>query len=201
MFEATRKVHNETISDEQLVYHIQQRRSDSLCAVNQLLQRHHQALLMRCHRYLKNWQDAEDAVQETELRMIRAIDTFKGASSFRTWLYAIADNQCHSLMAKRMRNTMGDHLRALLVFMEEAKALSQPNPQDRDELAKLIERILDAMPTQASEILRLRFYVDLSIESIAQRLGIGLSAAKMRLYRSLRQAESLLKDEDRRLCA
>jgi RNA polymerase sigma-70 factor (ECF subfamily) len=60
---------------------------------------------------------------------------------------------------------------------------------------------MKSLPAQTVEILRLRFYRDHSIEDIAQILDIGLSAAKMRLYRSLRQTESLIPDQEQRLFA
>lgn len=185
----------QTLTDEQLVQRIQQRRPKSRSVLNELLRRHHVNLLLRCHRYLRNWDDAEDAVQETELRMFRAIGAYKGEAAFRTWLYAIADNQCHTLMAKRMRNVLGEHLRALLQHAEETRKKSLQNQSEQIDLARLVERLLKSLPTPAAEILSLRFFYECSMEDIAQILGIGLSAAKMRLYRSLQLAETLFPDK------
>ncbi len=189
------------LTDEQLVQCIQQRKPGSRAVLNELLRRHHVTLVLRCHRYLRNWDDAEDAVQETELRVFRAIGAYKGEASFRTWLFAIADNQCHTLVAKRMRNVMGDHLRALLQHAEETRKKSLQNQNDQIDLASVVERLLKSLPTQAAEILSLRFFYECSMEDIAQILGIGLSAAKMRLYRSLHLAESLFPETTPRLPA
>jgi RNA polymerase sigma-70 factor (ECF subfamily) len=50
--------------------------------------------------------DAEDLVQETMLRAWQHFDTFKGSSSLRTWLYAIATHACLDLLKKRSTRTM-----------------------------------------------------------------------------------------------
>lgn len=184
-------------TDEALVSYIKQRQPGSKAVLNKLIQRHHEALLQRCHRYLRNWQDAEDAVQETEMRLVRALDGFKGEAAYCTWLFAIADNQCHTLAVRRRRSVMSDHLRALLELAQTGREKSLQLHREQTDLTELIDRLLRALPAQAAEILSLRFYADLGIEDIAQILGIGLSAAKMRLYRSLRQAETHLSEMTR----
>ncbi len=186
----------ESLSDEQLVQRIQQRLPDCRANLNELIRRNHQDLLRRCHRYLRNWEDAQDAVQETELRILRGIDSFKGDAALRTWLFAIADNQCHSLATRRVRNIMGEHIRAQLELAVAPIGKTPQNQNSQVEFRLMVDQLLRSLPVQAAEILSLRFYADCSIEEIARILGIGLSAAKMRLYRSLRQAQGLLPDKD-----
>lgn len=146
-----------------------------------LLQRHHRALLTRCYVYLKNREDAEDAAQETELRVFRAIKTFRGESSFRTWLFSIADRQCYDIAHKRSRHIIDDHLFALIeIHDEQVRKITKP-----DEHQTVVNTILTQLPERERDILVLRFYVDLSLQDISITLGLGLSATKMRLYRAL----------------
>ena len=86
--------------------------------LSELLKRNRGALLARCHAYLRNREDAEDAAQETQLRAYRAIRTFRGESGFRTWLFAIADRQCHNLVYRRKRHLLDEHVRALIEIHE-----------------------------------------------------------------------------------
>lgn len=146
-----------------------------------LLQRHHRALLTRCYFYLKNREDAEDATQETELRAFRAIKNFRGESSFRTWLFSIADRQCYDIAHKRSRHIIDDHLFALIEIHEEnIRKITKP-----DEHQTVVNTILTRMPEQDRDILALRFFMDFSLQDISITLGLGLSATKMRLYRAL----------------
>ena len=50
-----------------------------------------------CCVYLRDASMAEDAVQETFLKAYRALDSFKGDSSEKTWLYSIAMNVCRDM--------------------------------------------------------------------------------------------------------
>lgn len=168
-------------SDEALLSLILARHPDESDLLAILLQRHRQSLLTRCFLYLKNRQDAEDAAQETELRVFRAIHGFRRDSSFRTWLFTIADRQCHDLARRRARHVLGDHLRELIEIHEDSLRHTAENGEEHH----LISEVLGLIPQRERDILVLRFYADLSLQEIANYLELGLSATKMRLYRAL----------------
>lgn len=171
------------VEDEVLLTAILAQQSGWRDLLSQLLQRHHSALLARCHAYLRNHEDAEDAAQETELRVYRAIRNFRGDASFRTWLFAIGERQCHDLVRRRKRHMIDDHLRALIeIHQQSLRKLASSNDQKA-----LIENVLEQLAARESDIIRLRFYQELSLQEIATSLGLGLSATKMRLYRALEQ--------------
>lgn len=156
-----------------------------------LLQRHHNALLTRCYFYLKNREDAEDATQETELRVFRAIKGFRGEASFRTWLFAIAGRQCYDLIRRRARQMLDEHLRALIEIHEMNVNRA---PDDSDEHSA-VNHVLTQLPVSERDVLILRYHMDLSLKDMSSTLGIGLSATKMRLYRALEKYAALLENE------
>lgn len=146
-----------------------------------LLMRHHSALLTRCYAYLRNREDAEDACQETELRVFRAIKKFRGDSSFRTWLYSIADRQCYDITQKRKRQIIDDHLHALIEIHEEN--LRKKCTMKEGDYA--ISNSIKKLSKQEQDIIEMRFYSELTLQEISVALNIGLSATKMRLYRAV----------------
>ncbi len=156
-----------------------------------LLQRHHYALLTRCHIYLKNHEDAEDAAQETELRVFRAIRNFRGDSSFRTWLFAIADRQCYDMVRKRVKHMIDDHMRALIEIHEDSVNKITGDAENNS----IVNLALTKLPEQERDVIMLRYYMDLSLQDISLTLGIGLSASKMRLYRALEKFAAQLHRE------
>ena len=172
------------VDDTELVASIRSRGKGWERAFPVLIRRHQPDLLRRCRARLANVHDAEDAVQETVLRAYRSLNGFKGEASFRTWLFTIADNQCNTLARQRMRYVLSDHLRELITITGEGR---QTEGATNEEVSELVRETLSALPAAAREVLVLRFFRELSIEEIAGTLGIGLSAAKMRLYRALDQ--------------
>ena len=182
-----------TPSDEALMQSINSRNTQWQALFSILINRHHNALVNRCNCYLRNHADAEDAAQETELRAFRAIRNFRQDSSFKTWLFAIADRQCHDLVRNRNRHLMNDHLRALIEIHEKTMTkMKLPGAKD-----DLINQVLQRLPASERDVLVLRFYSDLAMKDMAIHLGLKLSATKMRLYRALEHFAVLWQVADR----
>jgi RNA polymerase sigma-70 factor (ECF subfamily) len=154
---------------------------------SRLLELHGPAVYRRCLQRLGHVYDAEDAFQETILRALHAMDRFEGRSGLRTWLFAIADNECFSLMHRHKRHNHSEHLRQMIQIHEEhhrREVAVDPEQKRR------VNAALSGLSPKAREVLGLRFYREASLHEIAHILGISLSAAKMRLYRALDQFET-----------
>lgn len=112
-------------------------RRQDIRAFEQLYQAHGSRLKSVAYHILGNRQDAEDAVQETFLKLYRAIHGFQGQSSIGTWLCRIVINVCYDLARKRKReaDAPSDQLPAplsqapLRVALEDA--LRRVNPRHR----------------------------------------------------------------------
>src|SRR5437773_12341501 len=90
------------LSDEQLLARFARKSDQS--ALGELARRHERALLGLACGMLGGREDlAVDAVQETWIRVIRFATSFHGRSSFKTWLYRIAINQCRNIRKMQSR--------------------------------------------------------------------------------------------------
>ena len=182
---------NEQATDDQLIEQIQSRETNWKDLFGQLVERHQASLFGRCITYLRNPDDAADASQETLLRAYRGIDSFKGESTFRTWLFAIADNQCHTLARKRSKLIVDEHIRNMVQVQQEIREEADGVEPAQDVLECVHSALARIAPT-GRDVLQLRYFSGLSIEDIAVTLGVGISAAKMRLYRAQDQIAGLI---------
>jgi len=67
-------------------------------------------LKRRCAARLGSVADAEDAMQDITIKVLRSIGRFEGRSALRTWVTRIADNHCTSLLRNRTAKAMTNHL-------------------------------------------------------------------------------------------
>lgn len=150
-------------------------------------------LRKRCVKRLGNIADAEDAVQEIALKLIRSIGQFQGHSTLRTWTISIAENHCLSMIRSRRAHALGhDALNDLIDLETERRTFV--NLLEHRETAERVKATLQRMAAKYRVILQLRFFEDLSLAQMASALELSLSAAKMRLYRAMevfRQKHSL----------
>ena len=73
-------------------------------AFERLVEPYQHEIIVHCYRILGSFEDAEDMLQETLLRVWNHLDSFEGRSSLRTWLYKIATNAClDALDSRRVR--------------------------------------------------------------------------------------------------
>jgi len=112
-------------------------RRGELRAFERLYDAHNSRLKSVAFHILGHRQDAEDAVQETFLKLYRAIDGFQGQSGIGTWLCRILINVCYDVARKRKRDADPEEHRlelraapgrepALRVALETAMARLQP---------------------------------------------------------------------------
>src|SRR5258708_17518008 len=80
---------------------VQDARGGDQNAYPRLVEPYRAELHAHCYRMLGSVHDAEDALQDTLLRALRALPRFDGRSSLRAWLYTISTNTSLNLIAKR----------------------------------------------------------------------------------------------------
>jgi RNA polymerase sigma-70 factor (ECF subfamily) len=140
-------------------------------------------------RILHDPQDAEDALQESYIKALRALPNFEGRSSLSTWLYRIAVNEALMLLRKRRVNLVP-------VEDESDEDDEQPGmvltdwvglPEDEllsSEARQRLEMAVDTLPDTLRIVFMLRDIEGLSIKETADLLGLTATAVKTRLLRA-----------------
>jgi len=185
--------------DAGLVARAQEAPSD-LRPFEELVRRHESKVLANCRYLTGSPDDAQDLAQEVFVKAFFALKRFRGESGFGTWVQRIKVNHCLNFIRKRK----GKHHVDAADPLHEAEEAMQVDP---DAEARVEQRdrkqIIAAALDQVPETLRLPLVMcdldEMPYQEIADQLGVGLSAIKMRIKRgreSFREAyEGLLEQQ------
>jgi len=170
---------------------------DDVCLVEKLRNKEENAFNMLVEQYsekvykfafhiTKNREDAEDSVQETMLSVFKNIDTFRGNSSFNSWIYRIASN--FALMKLRVRTKHG------IIDEGEREAITQRYVEKgraelnyltiKQEMRLAIFNALTCIPADYREIFILRDVEEISNEEACRLLSSSLASVKSKLHRA-----------------
>lgn len=136
---------------------------------------------------LGNVIDAEDAVQETFLKVQRSISTFRGQSSFVTWTYRILINTCYDARRSRVRKKE--------VASEENEDSPRPEPRApgaHPSLRMALERALSTLTKHQRDVFLLYEVEGFHHAEIAGILEITETASKNTLFQAKRNLRQVL---------
>jgi RNA polymerase sigma-70 factor (ECF subfamily) len=162
-------------------------------AFEPLVSRREAEVYRLCTRMLRNSDEAMDAAQETFLRALRGLRSFRGEATFRTWLTGIALNVCRNRLvsaATRMRRRSVP-LAPSEPWTDRPQVIDPPDPRPDPESAargaELGAALACALATLAPEFreaLLLREMQGLEYDEMAQALGCPVGTVKSRLSRA-----------------
>ena len=148
-----------------------------------LVRRHQEPVFRFAYLQLGDADEAEDAAQETFIRASQALDRFDLARPLRPWLLRIAAN-----LARNRRRSLGRYLAALrrLAPPEAGAAgrLVEESSTRRLEAEALWQAVRRLNPTE-QQVIYLRYFLNLSIEELAQAMEVAPGTIKSRLHRAL----------------
>jgi RNA polymerase sigma-70 factor, ECF subfamily len=133
----------------------------------------------------------EELVQDTFVRAFAALDSFKGESSFRTWLFSIE----RRLMLDRRR---AERRTRETVPVEESDSVSEYGALDSliaDEAQERVRRSLEALSPTQREVFTLRVQQGMSYKEIAEVVGSTEGATRVHYHNAIQRVKEFLKDE------
>jgi RNA polymerase sigma-70 factor (ECF subfamily) len=143
------------------------------------------AYYARCLRFaramLRNAEDAEDAVQDTFVRLYRALPRYEERQKFEAWLFQILGNVC------RTANTVHQRDVSRIVdddALDRVASEDDPSRSVEGEWGVTVRRALADVPEYNREIFLLHYIEGLSYDEIERMTGVKQSALKMRVKRA-----------------
>lgn len=163
---------------------VDQARAGDQAAFARLVESYQKPVYNLAYRMLGNSVEADDAAQETFIRMYTRLHTYDPERKFSSWLLAIASHYCIDVLRRRRVNwaSLDDLPPMVELAMPEAKQPEQALL--REQSADMVQRLLDTLGPAYRVPVVLRYWYDMSYQEIADTLGITESTVKTRLHRA-----------------
>ena len=180
-------------------------REGSEAAYEELMSRFQQPVYNLAFRLLSDPSDSADVVQEVFLKVFRNVESFRGQSSLKTWIYRITVNEAHNQRRWFFRHRKREI--GLEEEPEDSRSMADILPDNGrtpfdyvfdGEKHQMIEAALARINPAFRETVVLRDIADLSYEEIAEVLQVSLGTVKSRI---LRGREALRQELEGRLDA
>ncbi len=155
-----------------------------------LVRRYNRRLFRVGISYLRQHEQAEDAMQNTYLKAYLHLGNFRRNASFSTWLTRIMINEC--LMMLRSRRSAREEM-----LLEEAEIQDTAAPQgatrlNLKEMKILLESAISALPPNLRMVYMLREVQHLTTDEAAACLGVSVGSVKVTLHRARERLKSML---------
>ena len=155
--------------------------------LEQLVDRYQEQVMRMCFLYLCDKTLAEDAMQETFLKVYRALDTFRGEASEKTWIIRIAIRTCYDM----------NHSGWFRVFNRQVTPdmipeTAVPFEESDDELMNAVIRL----PIRLREVILLYYYQHMNVNETAEALGISQSSVSGRLKRGRERLKAMMEGSE-----
>ncbi|MFA6037987.1 MAG: RNA polymerase sigma factor RpoE [Legionellales bacterium] len=185
---------SERLADAALVRRAQQGDNQ---AFNLLVLKYQTRLEKVIARYVRDPHEVFDLTQETFIKAYRALDHFRGTSSFYTWVYRIAVNTAKNYLIALTRRPPDRDVDAQL----DIELRADVNPEQlllRDEIERTVFQVINTLPLELRVSIILRELEGLSYDEIAQIMHCPLGTVRSRIFRAREaidnQVQPLLRD-------
>ena len=183
----------------EVVQRVRRAQAGDLAAYDQLVQQFQERIYGLCYHMTSHHEDAHDLAQDTFVKAWQALKSFKGDSSFYTWIYRIAVNTCLNHLKLRRNRTPHLSLNDLDVQPENDPDLvalvSDKTPRREANLAELQRRLNEAILKLSEDhrsVVTLHDIQGLPHDQIAKILGVNPGTVRSRLFYAHQQLQGWL---------
>ncbi len=189
------------LSDQALLE--QYKQGDSQ-AISQLLERHSRRLRDYVRMMVKDNDVAEDLVQEILIKVVKVIDEgrYTDKGRFLPWLLRIAHNKVLDYFrTQKQAKTISESSAGFDIL--GSKSFAEPSIEDQmisEQCAKEIRALVEELPEEQREVVRMRYYEGLSFKEIAEHTGVSINTALGRMRYALINMRNIIKEKNLVLC-
>src|SRR5437660_19190 len=179
---------------------VRRARRGELTAYDELVRRYQERIYATIYHMTSNHEDANDLAQEAFIKAFHALKSFKGGSSFYTWVYRIAVNKTINFLKQR-KNRSQMSLDDIDINAEHdpdlVALISEKTPRREVNLTELQEKLNEAMQKLSQShrlVVTLHDVQGMSHEEIAKIMDCNIGTVRSRLFYARQQLQAYLSD-------
>lgn len=160
-------------------------------AFERLVRKYEKYVCTAVYSVIRNYDDSFDVSQEVFLKLYHCIGSFKGESSFSSWLYRIAKNAALDYLRREKKNRTvsidaeNEDGEKYIAEIPDVSGKNDPEKAALDsERRRILYAALEELSDEHKEILLLRDINGYSYEEVGERLGLEAGTVKSRLFRA-----------------
>jgi RNA polymerase sigma-70 factor (ECF subfamily) len=152
-------------------------------AFNGIVDVYTEKLYVIIRKIVGNHEDADDALQNTFIKVWKNLSTFKGESQLYSWLYRIAHNEALALIRKRKAMSYSEQA----LFKQMAHSFI-----DHEQTIEKLELAIAALPQKQKQVFELRYYHDLPFKKMSEELETSVGALKASYHHAVKKIEKII---------
>lgn len=153
-------------------------------AFEALLAAYQDKVFRLCYSMLGDRAQAEDAAQESFLRIWKSMERYRGDAALGTWIFSITRNVCLTAITKRGAQRSAP--------IEEVERISPPAPDRERDLVRRVAQL----PDNYRQVVMLFYMEERSYDEVARMLALPLGTVKTYLHRARQQLARMIKEAD-----
>jgi len=158
-------------------------------AFNLVVKTYNKRLYWHIRRLVVNHDDADDVLQNTFLKVWRALPNFRSDANIYTWLYRIATNESLTFLKKKRQDVNYDDVAFTIEKNLEADVFF-----DGDEIQLKLQKAIAALPEKQRAVFNLRYFEEMNYREMAEVLETSEGALKASYHHAAKKIEAFFKN-------
>jgi len=154
-----------------------------------IIDTYNQQVYWHIRRMVLNHDDANDVLQNTYIKVWKALSKFKGNSKMFTWLYRIATNESITFINKRKKQNVSLDT----IQLKESQTNNQTVLMTSDTIKQKLYLAIETLPAKQRVIFNLKYFEELKYTEISKITSTSIGALKSSYHIAVKKIEKYLK--------
>lgn len=159
-----------------------------------ILQKYNNKLYGHIFKLVHDKHTAEELTHSVFIKAYKSLDKFDKGKSFSVWLFAIAKNTVIDHFKYMKRHSTIVLVEELDSYNDEDMGQSPEHIIERKETIQMVDQVIEYLPPKYKDLILLRYFEELSYESIAARLNLSPNEVKWRLHQARKKMVQCIED-------